>query len=544
MSLFTENTWVGILILSVVAFMSRYWIRSNSKYGYTSDVYFHMAYVDLIKKNGFRWKESFDLVALPHINSYPFGFHLILAFLNKFLSLAWLERVVSPFIEVLNVLLLYFIASFVFELAHLESLLAGLIYVFTPAMMSTRIGPRAYNGAPRVFGQFLYLLHICIFMLLVDTDMPLVLKYSLVGISATPILLSSTFGTQVLLFFGLALFIPFPLYSISLVVAYLFGDLITWGKVTMLIKGTFEHSKSYSKVISGTRFVFVKWHMSFLYNYKKLLLFLIKLNFRSFLEYYFLKTKNKLHILIFHLPVFGIALMYVAFNLNPQFINELESKDLIVLVILIASFLVFILTSFYKLLFLGEAERYLEFALPMSCIFIFQMLPSDFWLVKLILLVYGVLSFFFYSNFLKNNYFQKYVTEYKEMSLLVDRLLADLKVGKKYRIVALDWTAFPILYFIQTKRSNNFIKIITTGVCVSLKLLSKNEVAMISNNPYFLSSVDNAKEVINDYEVTHVLSRVSNKMMGELLVTTNIAIGVSVISETESFSLYSIVRQS
>jgi hypothetical protein len=501
-----------------------------------------MAYVDLIKKNGFKWKKQFDLVALPHINSYPYGFHLILAILSKIISLSSLERLVSPLIEVLNVLIIYYIGFYLIEIGHFEALMSGAIYIFTPAMMSTRIGPRAYNGAPRVFGQFLYLLHVCLFMLLVDVDMPILLKYGLIGISATPILLSSTFGTQVLLFFGLALLIPFPLYSISLMIAYLFGDLITWGKVTMLIRGQYEHSNAYSKVIAGTRFVYVKWYLAFLSNYKKLLTFLLACQFKDFVNYFFFKSKNKVHILIFHLPIVFSLLLLFLLNLGYVFSISYNNIDLILVTCISAALVLFFATSFYKLLFLGEAERYLEFAMPMACILVFKYFFNEESLLPYLILCYGVVFILYFHSLIRKD-FESSELRYGQLNRVILDYSTSMRTSTKSRIIGLNWTSFSLLYFLQKNNiKNDSISIISTGVCVSLKLLTPDEIRMISNNTFFTSSLNSALEVICNYRVTHILSEKDNPIIEELTNNKSENMKISLSFETEIFGIYSIER--
>jgi hypothetical protein len=117
----------------------------------------------------------------------------------------WAERFTGAFFDTLNVLLIYFFTSRYLSFHQLDypylTLFTCFLYSISPALLRFNGGPRSFNGSPRIMAQTLYLLHLFPYYLYYETGNYWMLLGSI--FFGGLMLIGSTFGTQVLLFFSL-----------------------------------------------------------------------------------------------------------------------------------------------------------------------------------------------------------------------------------------------------------------------------------------------------------------------------------------------------
>lgn len=237
-------------------------------------------------------------------------------------------------------------------------MLAGIVtmlYLTTPLWFSGfAIGPRMLVFTPRLFSEIFVNIYFVAVLLPIPID-PIWL-FSIATISGFLTLLSSKFGSQVLLFIT-------PVCSLLLVDAFVIGPfmiaiglaiLVSKGKFFNTLKAHLKHLKWYfQKNLNGEMYVsnrnnpkalglpFSKTH-SVWQNIKR-----ASLTFLS---------QNSYTAVILKAPI--VVLMLILAPADFFASTQLFSDD--VLVVSLTAFVVYLLTSQKLLLFLGEAERYLS----------------------------------------------------------------------------------------------------------------------------------------------------------------------------------------
>lgn len=354
----------GILLLT---FVMRVLPRMGLKYAFGGDTFFHLYMGRAIRNNNHRIPDRIPNIVLDHNYTYPYLYHRILSFFEEEGRLT-AERMTGPVLDSVNTLIIYVFSSWAVTNFNISApgyfpLLAALLFSLSPALLTVAGGPRAYSGSPRILGQTFYLLHITTYFYYSVTGDIWLLSLSVV--SGSFLLISSKFGVQVLLFFGVFFCIfysSFYLFVILMSVAVC--GIFTKGRVFKVIEGHFRHSEFYLKFLKSVNqaigpvkdYLDLKIYLArFFSNIKKLLTGKIGIFFKWLLsERYFL------HFTVIAFPqLIFLAFYYSKFDRDNALISFL-------FLWVAASVVWFVLTSIGYLRFLGEGERYLEFSLAGS----------------------------------------------------------------------------------------------------------------------------------------------------------------------------------
>lgn len=336
-----------------------------------SDKLYHKLLIQLIKSNNNKPILKHSNILNSHLQSYPQLLHWILSFFSV-TSFDKLDRRIPMILLSLN--LTVFFASIWFFQSLLSLKPTGLFYLSSTLLFVTT--PYQYNISnaknvglsARGFGLFLSL--VCFLFLMMYLFKGSILFYGLGVIFGVFVLLSSQFSTQVFYFvplvFGLFT-LKWQIIALPFISTALFFAILP--KLAYVsLKGQLEHKKLYYRHLAK-RFIllhrFSNWrdlvydiprmvYHRFLMEKGKLLT-TIKIIFRN--AYI---RRNSIVILFLELPVIVAVLVY------GMFIDLGMLK--IVWLFILSCFTVFILTTFRFSRFLGEAERYLEYALPFTSI--------------------------------------------------------------------------------------------------------------------------------------------------------------------------------
>jgi hypothetical protein len=526
-----------ILPILIISFLLRAIPRLQLKNVIFPDTYYHLFCAREIRDNKFSVPKYYKKLILKHENTYPYLYHLFLALFPLDIR-RWIERFTGAIFDTLSLLVIYFFSKWIIrfyaneDLSYLPVIIAG-FYAFAPALLRLGSGPRAYNGSPRVFGQFLYVVHLTSFFYAYSTANYFFWSVSI--LSGSLIFFSAKFGTQVLLFSGLVFgIVLFPTYFIILLLSCSVAYLITTGRVYKVIKGHILHSVFYVKHLQH-----INLHHSSAHNksfrsylsdvYKNIIHLLRQRNLaalRTFLRW-ILYEPFFVHLLIFIFTCYLFIPFYLIYNKN-----VFNSADLFLLTWSLAGLLVFLLTKIKILLFLGEAERYLEYALyPALFIAIKFLMNNNFYLLLIIYFLYCFYAALIYiTDYIKQ--YSSLNTDYPQIENLYNQL-NEQEPGIVWPIAWFNWQA---AYFSK-------FPVLTFGSNIDLKLIPVEEFMLVYGNYNWPS--DRFEEIVNKYNVSYIISDKSciDHYLNKILSDPNIFNkSTELILETNTMVCYKIKR--
>ena len=381
-----------LFLILVFCFMYRAYPRMIQKYAIAADTFFHLKHGEEVRKNGMGIFYELKNSVIKIVYSYPYLYHWLLAlFPDK--SRLWAERLTGAFFDTLNLLIIYFFCKWYIAFHQLDypslTLWVCFLYAISPALLRFNGGPRSFNGSPRIMAQTLYILHLFSYYYYYETGNYYFFVSSI--FFGGLILVGSTFGTQVLLFFSLffGLLLSWN-YFLVLLASLVLILILSRGKVIRVLRGHFGHARFLAERISQQS----PWQNKFpgyVKNIKEFLKCIFKLQFNRAVPY--LHDENyPIHNFIFYYPSFFILLNVSLFT---------QHKFLYICVL--AAVGLYIFTSFKRFKFLGEPVRYLDYVLVPSYMlcFVFLKDTGNLW-VYYGFCVYALLSsVYFMKQFLK-----------------------------------------------------------------------------------------------------------------------------------------------
>ncbi len=477
-----------ITLLAVTTFLVRALPRVLLPDVYASDTYFHLFRAQTIRDNRFRLSKTLPRIILPHENTYPFLYHYLLAIFPSGARL-WAERFTGAVFDTFNVLLVYLFSNWlILEQTGLDKyeflpIWVAALFAFSPALMRIGSGPRAYNGSPRVMGQTLYLLHIFSAVFFYETGNIIALTVSIVAGAA--VYITAKFGVQVLLFFGVffALGVT-PLYALLILLSFFASYVVTSGYVGTVIQGGVRHSRFYVKHLQR---IFLDPHVrsfkQYIVGFGDATLRLITLRLKGALFWYY-REQYFLHLFVTVFPQFAVLLLFI------QRFEKLH-VPFFLLAWSAAALVCFFLTKLRPLMFLGEGERYLEYALFPS-VFVAVLLLYQTPKLLCLWLAYSLLSMCFYQY----DYHSSYSKLHRDYHQILDIFgkLDSLQSGVIWPIGSFHWqtlfhTRFPVL---------------THGCNLDERVLSKEEFMLVYGNYPYPSP--NYRSIIENYNVKYIVS--------------------------------------
>jgi hypothetical protein len=365
------KVYIIITLITLIPLGFQYYIIRNFN-SPASDKLYHKLLIQLIKSNGNKPILKHSNILNSHRQSYPQLLHWMLSFLPMN-TIEKLDKKVPVIMVCLNLIVFFFLLFFIsrhFDVSNSNVfyLIATLFFVTTPYQYNISNAKNVGLSA-RGFGLFLSFMSSLFLIIHLYTSSWLV--YTFCVISGVFILLSSQFSTQVFYFviftFG-CLTLKWQVAALPFISTALFFIILPKLAYVSLI-GQFEHKKLYYKHLAK-RFIllhrFSIWR-DIVYDIPRIIYhrFLIedkritstvKISFRN--AYI---RRNSLIILFLELPVIVSVLIYgLAYELG-------DFKILWLFVV--SCFIIFLITTFRFSRFLGEPERYLEYAVPFASAF-------------------------------------------------------------------------------------------------------------------------------------------------------------------------------
>jgi len=340
---------------------------------FTSDAGFHLLMRREIRKNRFRVPRKLEPCLFDEHVSYPWLYHQLIAFLPE----AWLRRapaLPSAMIDSLHAALAYWggawLATFLGhpEIASQAGFWSALLLGINPALLAHGMGPRAYEVTPRPLGELLLSVALLAAVRAAGGGGP---AYWGAGILAGGmLLLSSKFAAQVLLFFVLWLALVPGFSAVLFVVPASFATalVLSGGGYTDVFLGQVAHLRYYRRK-SQYSFSLV----ADLNRWQEVREAWGALRRSGFFSGEFgraaarLYTMNTYLLMLVRGAVFLVLLVMGLSSAQREAWQITRPPALWLLAWSCAWLPPFILTSTKHLRFLGEAERYAEYAIcPVS----------------------------------------------------------------------------------------------------------------------------------------------------------------------------------
>jgi len=454
------------------------------------DTLFHLFCANLIKKEGYKIPKKIPQVILPHEYSYPYFYHLLLSFIPaKFLK--WGEILSSAIFDTINCILIYYFSRWLIDkgnhfLLKDASLWICYLYSFNPLLLRISSGPRAFMGSPRVLGQMFFLAHFISAYYGFSEANILLLICSIMF--ASLIFLSSKFAVQVLFFFSVTFIVTVSGWYVFIIAAgFIIANILTKGRTISILNGHIEHSSYYyfnlQKKYLYSRIVNINNYFSNFsscFNTKSIYRII-----QSFLKWVFTE-KYYLHVLFF--INFQFCLLPFYFNVNA--IDPLINKFLIWW--MINGLIFFLVTQCKPLLFLGESERYLEYAIfPSLFLFVSCFINHNIWIIWIIL---------FYSVFSSVYYILLFI---RKTSLNEKNTISHSNFYNKFKSLP-EGNVWPIgLHDYEVLTYTNF-PVISFGCNISTKLIPLSDLEMLYSNFPYPSNQFN--EIINKFKIKYIFT--------------------------------------
>tara|TARA_Y100001958_G_scaffold82898_1_gene56137 strand:- start:15371 stop:16909 length:1539 start_codon:yes stop_codon:yes gene_type:complete len=488
------------LLIFILSFFIR-WISSRNL-TVDFDSYGHLYYINQL--SNFRstpWSKIKIQCWNQEYFHHPFFLHWILSYLpQKFLFKY--QRAVNITLDSFFVLLLFIVSNRIFDSIEI-GFLSIMIYTFTPIFFTkTSMGPRLNNFTPRLFTEILF--NILSFVLLGFFSLNSFEYFICLFLLILSILLTSKFGVQVLFFiipiYSLITFDFYPVLAILLSLIFLL--IISRGDVWLQLKRQIIHSYEYfiyNKSFSNpnrnkNKFIFPK-----LSHFKNIN------NLKNFLRNYLFYNSHTIVILKFPIFILLVSLFLLSF-INPNINYNFNNSSLLIL----SAFLVYIITSSKKFLYLGEAERYLSHICAVIIIISLETLISnDLLIIANIIILYGFIiwlaELLLYRKFTKienrtksDSEIESLLNKIKDPKIVLSPAYHNFNV---YRIM-LNTKHFAVFPYHMTEKVRNNFKNMFEYQYPFLDLKKLNEMIKLTNSSIIIIDNDSfPKEILSSVKL-------------------------------------------
>ena len=339
------------IALGILVFLQRYIAGINEEPSY--DSYGHLFFLRCVKeeKSGPFGSISLQRFGASGHFSHPFLLHWLLSIFD-YKSLVKHQRLINPALDTLFVsfVFIYLSNSAIYEQFATT---VCLLYTFTPSMFSRlSTGPRTAQFTPRLAAEAAG--NIYFLLVLVPDVLPTIPAYTLACTVGCFVLLSSKFGVQSFIFLSVFISLirtditPFVVMTLSLAISCL----ITQGRFLNSLRSQYYHLKDYHirNKTTGTECVSDRNSIDVLKNQLKERRYFAAFSQILIINSYtstLIKTPAVLICVLLPLIIFVFDL-------------QAEAADSRQMAPIIASIALFLTINRPSLLFLGEAERYIN----------------------------------------------------------------------------------------------------------------------------------------------------------------------------------------
>lgn len=379
------------IVLPLLTFISRAWPRLVVPDARGEDTYYHLLQAQQIRENRFRLHERTTRLVIPGRYSYPPLYHFFLAIFTP-AGRVQFEKISSAIFDALLVMIFSQAAIYVLEPRGWDTFSLSLLigaFAFTPGLIAgMATGPRAYQGTPRTLGELVAAAaFVCLWQYWLGNGGPW--GFGAV-ICASLMLLTSKFSAQMLVFFLLLMsfFLDSALLLVFPIIAGVVSIIMSGGRYYRIFTDQLAHFRLYAaKLVHSHPMTMGR---------KKL--------------WQFPKTPRDLYAFFMYKNPYGV-LVSQFFVLFPAIVVAIwgaqiqTPSDAFMQAWLLAAIVVFVVVSTPQFLFVGSAERYLEYALIPAYLLLAIALPQGIQtpvlvgIVALHLVLYVLHTFVFVTRF-------------------------------------------------------------------------------------------------------------------------------------------------
>jgi len=343
---------IEITFLFLLAFSFRFMVAKNTCVN--SDTYGHLYFAKELKRQKVG---PFGEIILKVVGAKgfraPFFWHWLVSFfpIKKILQL---QKWINPVIDALFAALIYLVALRM-GLDRQTSFSIVLLYLLTPMWFSgVSIGPRINNFTPRLISELVT--NLFFILTLLPLGIPVWLNLMLTALLSSLVLLSSKFGLQALLFLvpliSIIIWNPLPIAALTIGVVVTFT--LTKGNFLKSTKEQLHHLSWYlRKNLKGEMAISSRNRLKSLFARPSSGGGLMQHTGLVLLRCI---SDNSYTSVLFKMPLLPVAFALYALSL----IKGTGVIPLTILAPVIGATIIFIIINLPYLLFLGEAERYLN----------------------------------------------------------------------------------------------------------------------------------------------------------------------------------------
>ncbi len=346
--------WPEVKLIIIVALFTRLLPRLINPDAVSTDSYYHLLCAQSIRENRFRIPGRIKGLCFPSPYDYPPLFHWLISFFSKNLR-EKLEMWISGILDLGNILLFYVVAIYlnqlIWEGLGPPPLICTLLFIFSPALLFTGAGPRAYQATPRVLGELYFnIAMVCAMVFHLEGGW----GYGLFAVvSSALIFMSSKFSIQALVFI-------LPVIGIILKSYFLFSlPVLGFGLSLLLTRG---HSLTIIRGQIGHLTLFARWTAKHYPNVQRKNRIKDIINLPGYLlrapseAYRVAFLDNSYLILIMRHP----QLLILTFGIFQGGLQFQHPGLFFLWCWAVAGLVSFFVVSLRPFLFLGEPERYVE----------------------------------------------------------------------------------------------------------------------------------------------------------------------------------------
>jgi len=370
------------IVIGGVCFFSRIALINFKKFGFDESGHFYFSKLSLSNCS------PFQPIRMNVIEAEDYSIPLLFNYYSGLLirSSAIRLKLFNPILESIFCMIFYLVLSY-FKVQ--DSFLIILLYIFSPInFTSLNVGPRVLTFTPRLISELLGIgFTICI--LLIDNggnEEYINLIYITAVIFGAIIINGSKFGVQFLALFSITYSIlTFSLMPIAVIGSAFSLSLLFSRKYGIkMLKNQLSHLAWYFKKNMANKMAIsernsLKNVISLIKNYKK------KSTPKKIFQE--LLIRNSYTSILIKFPVlFYIVIYYIS--------NGFDFSGTFLELICLSGLILFIITSQRKLLFLGEAERYISNMSIIYILLLFQIISTKL-VIGYLLIIYGIIYFIF-----------------------------------------------------------------------------------------------------------------------------------------------------
>jgi hypothetical protein len=361
-------------LVALLTFLSRAVPRVLRKDTVSSDTYYHLLAGSRIRENKFRLPKRLRGLSFPGPYDYPPLFHYLIALVPERYQQAT-DKYLAAIVDVCYVTSFFVFCVHVYSSADGSAaasseaipLLVATLLSLSPALLYVGRGPRAFNANPRIFAELLFAIG------MYGTYLSYV-EGSTAGLvtaigSFAFLLLASKFGAQVIVFFfpPLALLLQSVELIAIPVAAFAAAVVMSRGHYLAIARGHLGHLCLFGQLGTERQGPFGKKS-----EWREFFRLLRSPGKQSLYQLFFI---NSISTALLRNPTLIVVFAYwrdIAQTAGTHFLFAWVEVSVVV----------FALISLRRMLFLGEAERYLSFSIPAQFLLLgLLVVKSDAWLI-------------------------------------------------------------------------------------------------------------------------------------------------------------------